>query len=1670
VPLRGDRYAALLAILIVWCSAAARGQDSFRADLQQLATAPARLVGSPGYDAAVGYVERQIKQLPNVEYRRQEFPLSVPVTRSATVTIGGAAEPIYPFWPAQTRVNATPVEGITGKLIYVGTCHPDELRPAALAGQVAVVEASAAERWVAPFMMGAKAELVLGSADTGWAELKGHDLRIPVNFPRFYVPPGALADRLRSKAELSGTVRASVSWETRTAVNLIALVKWTGTDPAGALAFSVPMDATSLVPDLSPGAGQAVQTAAGLSLLRRVAAKPWARPVVVCFGSGDGMQFQGTRQMFLALATVPASYEDDLADLATRRSGADGDLSQARAIVAASADRVPAGDAHVVGRISQIIDTELAQDQEQLFRLRGEQPDGADPAAGDIARLDQRHLVLQRLKFDLQQGAPVTDADEAGEFHRCVRRVVDRLGGMAGSPGLCGQLAAREQLIRQRIDLYRWLAAAERKKTDPVPPGETNRLIDLLVGIDLSDHGSRVGPMFIGTFQRASAFGQIQAYNDWFGQLQRDAAAPANNWWAKLRGVVDLSVLAQVESPASYLAAPLPIGSELATAWATPGLSMITLDDLRARRDTPTDTLANLEVDAIVPQLDGVAAVFQHLWNEKRLRVPAALKQQQVSFGGQVVGAAPGDPVPDLPREGFLATYAYLTANGTGKRIPPMGPLPWTLGVRRTEVQATDAEGNYLFEGIPRLRSDHLEGPARAQNDMQVFAVGVSRADPTTGAITATNDMGRAAGDMRSALDIKQDTPDLRSVAFDCREFSLAGLYDPRFLQGLAELVPLDARRGSEPQHYGFWLDNQMMAGYLEPDVRADLLVRYGREGNRLILVNMPDATRPAAGGHPQQRLGDGQGYTAAQLNGLGWLPLATSRDFWRLDDRRLNDYRSAGVSSPLIDRLHNQAKASLEAAGKALTRDSGPGLVRNSLGAWASEARVYDAAQDMAKDVVRAALVLLILCVPFAFCMERLLLASTDVYRQIGGVAGIFGMMAAGLWAFHPAFKISASPLIIILAFAIISMACLVIAVVYGKFDSELKRLRSGRGSAPSTSFASSGVMMSAILLGIANMRKRKFRTLLTSATVVLITFVLLWFTSTSHYLGTTTVSTGVATPHPGVLLRQRGFRPIPPVLTDQVRTVLADPALKLGAVPRVVERWWATSSVDPKEAYNLVVPGSPSRTTSVPGVLGLSPGESELSSVAEVIGPEKFARLEGGERDVIYLSASTAAELNVAEGGHVRLGGIDLQVAGVYDGDAFDRQVTMLSGEPVTPLKYSSGGVDSGGQQLDDSTADALDLNGGASAAEASSVYEHLSGRDVAIVPADVCRRLRNATLRAVDFRLKDQAQVQAVSEELTRRYALATFAGYDDGVRLVAAGNLASVSGAAQVVVPLLIAAMIIFNTMMGSIADRRREIHVYTSLGLAPAHVGALFVAEAMTYGLIGTVFGYVLGQGIGTLLLKWGWLGTITLNYSGSSAMLTIGLVLGIVFLSALVPARTATRIAAPSIDRTWKVPEPKDGVIRAELPFTINRTAAAGALAYLREFFAAHEEGSIGKFAADHLEVIAHTPVGSPLSSPGLKCTVWLTPYDLGVRQGVELLVYPGRDAEVYEVSVVVTRLGGDDRNWHRMNKTFLTEVRKQFLAWRSLPTARMREYVEQSEQLLRGGRDVPVGAGPALV
>jgi hypothetical protein len=93
----------------------------------------------------------------------------------------------------------------------------------------------------------------------------------------------------------------------------------------------------------------------------------------------------------------------------------------------------------------------------------------------------------------------------------------------------------------------------------------------------------------------------------------------------------------------------------------------------------------------------------------------------------------------------------------------------------------------------------------------------------------------------------------------------------------------MDARRNAEPQRLDAAVWGQMMAGFLEPGSRSYLLFRYGRIGNRLILLNVPAGAEKVAEEANRLRGGvtaEGQGYTIDQLNNLGPVALVTARDF----------------------------------------------------------------------------------------------------------------------------------------------------------------------------------------------------------------------------------------------------------------------------------------------------------------------------------------------------------------------------------------------------------------------------------------------------------------------------------------------------------------------------------------------------------------------------------------------------------------------------------------------------------------------------------------------------------------------------------------------------------------------------------------------------------------------
>lgn len=354
----------------------------------------------------------------------------------------------------------------------------------------------------------------------------------------------------------------------------------------------------------------------------------------------------------------------------------------------------------------------------------------------------------------------------------------------------------------------------------------------------------------------------------------------------------------------------------------------------------------------------------------------------------------------------------------------------------------------------------------------------------------------------------------------------------------------------------------------------------------------------------------------------------------------------------------------------------------------------------------------------------------------------------------------------------------------------------------------------------------------------------------------------------------------------------------------------------------------------------------------------------------------------------------------------------------------------------------------------------YQFLDPISVAIVPARMTEalggRLTSLMLRPAGIpRLpsaEQSAQLHAVATALARRSAFGVFVSDNGSIQSINAAEAARPQDLGTVLVPMLIAGVIVLNTMLGAVAERTREIHVYTSVGLSPAHVGMLFLAEAGALGTLGVVFGYIFGQGLATVLSWTHLLPGVDLNYSSMSAIITMGLVLGLVMLSALWPARSATRLATPSLQRDWKLPRPVGDTLAVDLPFTVNETAARGVCAFLAEYLVTTSHAGTGRFTADNLEGIVQPTTQGDVR--GLNARIWLAPYDLGVIQTMHLSIHPGEQPGVFDVHVRLEREAGNPNTWRRLNRPFLVEIRKQFLLWRSVDAPRMAEYVAKSRDL----------------
>jgi hypothetical protein len=317
---------------------------------------------------------------------------------------------------------------------------------------------------------------------------------------------------------------------------------------------------------------------------------------------------------------------------------------------------------------------------------------------------------------------------------------------------------------------------------------------------------------------------------------------------------------------------------------------------------------------------------------------------------------------------------------------------------------------------------------------------------------------------------------------------------------------------------------------------------------------------------------------------------------------------------------------------------------------------------------------------------------------------------------------------------------------------------------------------------------------------------------------------------------------------------------------------------------------------------------------------------------------------------------------------------------------------------------------------------------------------------------------------------------FRGSPSGTALYFANDAVNYSGVANILIPLAISILIVLNTMVGSVYERKPEIAVYTSVGLAPPHVAFLFIAEALAFAVISVVVGYLLAQGSSAFLAGTPLWAGMTANYSSTAGVAAMLLVIGVVLVSAIYPARVAARIAIPDVNKSWTMPKAEGDELVVVLPFLIKFKEMASAGGFLHQYYLAHYDVSHGAFCTDDMScnffdfeedglpegVAANEQIPDDLCF-SIDLRVWLAPFDFGVRQKVRLVFCP---SDLYrgfrQIRVVLHREAGEFKAWENLNKTFLNDLRKQLLAWRSLDDEAMGQFASDLHEHVRNEVDNP--------
>lgn len=1082
-----------------------------------------------------------------------------------------------------------------------------------------------------------------------------------------------------------------------------------------------------------------------------------------------------------------------------------------------------------------------------------------------------------------------------------------------------------------------------------------------------------------------------------------DVAIQPQGWWARV--------------PTPYITDSDPMAMAGMIAF-----TLRTSEDLRVFWNTPITDLGKVNVENLATQLTLINYILLRFANEAEWGIEwDVVSPQRLAVAG----------LGRQANSGFVTlkgkVVAYNITKGWYDRVPNA-----LVTVRSSDsnypfstiITVADGEGDFVIHGLAPLfirqtsytieawvlntYTDHIEYAPNLGLYGREMNVPIAAASPFVSATTAVFKSKTVV-----LFDIFDPQTFMKSLLLDERDLSRSFYSQP------VNILPYDFSTGAESLFYGRYYTGYepLAAIFAPPEEEFMIRIDYG------VPVIASTFLINSSSEYPE-----GQGFMFDDRNVI-YISVTgqAAVDVYTVTEARYSRATSFLLRSPSLEKY-------LGIAEKHITnylqyRDSNmySKAYEEGLIAWSSSTMAYQLFMSLVYESSTTISAIVALIIPAVLFIERLLSTSTG-YKRLLFLLTLMAIMFSIFRLLFPAFniiEIRGNPFILVMSIPLAYLLIFSTFLLLRVSSAAIKRRREEKLGVHEVERERFSFLLQSVSVSLEYMKRRRLRTFLILTTIVINSLSMTSLASISPYLLTREVPLpGVHPPYDGFLFKRydiTSFQLIDEPLLRYLKGIFKENA---EICPRV---WLYPQTLLPQGELISDV-RSKYGSSKVEALIGLSTYE-----VDHLFGKElKGANLQDEDTFACLISSSLSRTLNVTIPDAISWNGIHFVVKGIFD-ETMIGEPLDIDGYPIAPF--------------DPLTVTEISQVPVPEGTQPANVALHT----LLIIPYTTALKL-GGTLLSVGVRLPktESENVSTVTDDLSMLNT-PIFIARNGATYSLSRSTTYAFLGLEPIFILAFIASLNILAMMLGTVKERKGEIMIHSSLGLDPKSSALMFLFEMLVYSTIGITIGYIVGINLNYLFIAYRLLPkSFTFNYSSSTILIILLILLAFSLSTVMYPAYTASRIVTPSLERRWKMPtKPKGDEWEIPLPFVLSKNEVSGLIRFLLEFYESMSEDQLRTF-------VFRKRIERNLEAerPSLTSIVALAPFDLNITLSFSLTATPVSKNQ-YTFTILLKQLTGVESRtaWISSSYRFIDSVRKQFLIWRGFSESQKSRYIVMRDE-----------------